>query len=151
MDILLGAEIRFPQNDCDYLIYGFAEAELLSPEFCNVQETDIHSFFRRFQHKLLIIQAHPYRDGNTFVPAGCLHGVEVFNANLRHCNHNEAALQLAEQHALLQTAGSDAHRIEDIGRSGLRFATRMQTVEQLIAGIRGHQSKIVIPHENAAG
>ena len=143
MDIFLGAEIRFPQNDCDYLIYGFSESDLLLPEFHYIYQSDIQNFFLRFGHKLFIVQAHPFRDGNKYVPINSLHGVEVFNSNIRHCNHNESAHTLAENFSLLQTAGSDSHRREDIARCGVGFHTPVHSINQLISEIQNKNYDIV--------
>ena len=43
----------------------------------------------------------------------------MFNANPRHDSHNEQALAFALRHGLRQTAGSDTHMAEDVGRAGL--------------------------------
>ena len=61
--VLLGAELRFPENDNDYLVYGIDEDWLRSnPYVCC---TSAREFFRKFHDQVLIIHAHPYRDGNT--------------------------------------------------------------------------------------
>ena len=67
-DVILGAELRFPQNDNDYLVYGIDEDWLRSnPYMCC---TSAREFYEKFHNEVLIIHAHPYRDGNTTVFEG---------------------------------------------------------------------------------
>ena len=64
-DVILGAELHFPQNDNDYLVYGIDEDWLRSnPYMCC---TSAREFYEKFHNEVLIIHAHPYRDGNTTV------------------------------------------------------------------------------------
>lgn len=142
MQVLLGAEIRFSENDCDYLIYGFSEEDLFLPSFEYVYRLDIQTFSRRFPH-LLTIQAHPFRENAGPVPVECLDGLEVWNANMRHDNNNERALELAERYALLQTAGSDAHRPEDVARCAMAFRSCPASPAQLIREIRKGNYSII--------
>ncbi|MDA6864799.1 hypothetical protein OSL55_27745, partial [Escherichia coli] len=59
-DVILGAELRFPQNDNDYLVYGIDEDWLRSnPYMCC---TSAREFYEKFHNEVLIIHAHPYRD-----------------------------------------------------------------------------------------
>ena len=117
MDVILGAELRFPENDSDYLIYGIDEDWLYShPYICRM---DHRAFFDRFGDEVLIIHAHPYRNCDT-VFYDCVHGLEVANCNPRHDNRNDLALALAKAHPrLYRTVGSDAHRPGDEGRAAL--------------------------------
>ena len=117
MDVILGAELRFPENDSDYLIYGIDEDWLYShPYICRM---DHKTFFDRFGSEVLIIHAHPYRNCDT-VFYDCVHGLEVANCNPRHDSRNGLALALAKAHPrLYRTVGSDAHRPGDEGRAAL--------------------------------
>lgn len=64
-DVILGAELRFPENDNDYLVYGIDEDWLRShPYMCC---TSAREFYEKFHNDVLIIHAHPYRDGNLTV------------------------------------------------------------------------------------
>lgn len=84
--VLLGAELRFPENDNDYLVYGIDEAWLRSnPYVCCMSARE---FFQKFHNQVLIIHAHPYRDGNTTVFEDAIHGTEIINGNPRHDNYN---------------------------------------------------------------
>ena len=101
--VLLGAELRFPENDNDYLVYGIDEAWLRSiPYVCCMSARE---FFQKFHDQVLIIHAHPYRDGNTTVFEDAIHGTEIINGNPRHDNYNDRALELARRHPELPPGG----------------------------------------------
>ncbi|MFR3922134.1 MAG: hypothetical protein ACLTYN_09385 [Dysosmobacter welbionis] len=90
LDVILGAELRFPENDNDYLVYGIDEAWLrANPYLCCMSARE---FYRKFHDQVLIVHAHPYRDGNTTVFEDAVHGTEILNAHPRHENHNDRAL-----------------------------------------------------------
>ena len=121
--VLLGAELRFPENDNDYLVYGIDEAWLRSnPYVCCMSARE---FFQKFHNQVLIIHAHPYRDGNTTVFEDAIHGTEIINGNPRHDNYNDRALDLARRHPeYYRLAGSDTHQSGDEARAGVILPER---------------------------
>ena len=61
LDVMLGAEFRFPENDNDYLVYGIDEQWLRSnPYACCMSAQE---FYDKFHNEVLIIHAHPFRAG----------------------------------------------------------------------------------------
>jgi len=117
--VALGAELRFPENDSDYLLYGIDEAFLRANPY--LYRTDHASFFQRYGDQLLIVHAHPFRDCDV-VYHDSVHGLEVVNCNPRQKNRNELALKLAKEHPrLLRVCGSDAHRPGDEARAAVLF------------------------------
>ena len=116
--VILGAELRFPENDNDYLVYGIDEDWLRSnPYVCCMSARE---FWQKFHDQVLIIHAHPYRDGNTVVFEDAVHGTEIINGNPRHNNHNDLALDLARRHpGFFRLAGSDTHQAGDEARAGV--------------------------------
>lgn len=121
--IYYGAELRFDENDNDYLLLGYKK-ELLNhaDEIFRMGIGEFSKIAR--QTGMLIIQAHPYRIGSVrSVPAdpSFLDGVEAYNANVRHFddNFNDKAMEFAKENRLIMLAGSDCHRLEDIGVSGI--------------------------------
>ncbi len=80
IQVLLAAELRFAENDNDYLVYGIDEAWLRAHPY--PFRMGPVEFFQRFQDDLLIVQAHPFRDGNRFVRLDCVHGLEVVNTKI---------------------------------------------------------------------
>lgn len=143
LDVLFGIELRFPENDSDYLIYGVDEAWLrANPYVCRM---DHASFFRKFGDSVLIIHAHPYRYCDE-VFYDCVHGLEIANCNPRHESRNELALQLAREHpALYRTCSSDMHRPGDEGRAGILFSRRVHDSYELKAAIESREYKLWCP------
>ena len=109
INVMLGAEIRFTEpNDSDYLIYDFDENFLRENPY--LFRLHPQEFFRRYGDEILIINAHPFRNGNEVVFTECIHGIEIYNTMPRHHNFNEKAIELSKKHPeLYRFAGSDAH------------------------------------------
>ena len=118
LKVFRGAELRFDESDNDYLLYGWRDELLADPETIFAMGIAAFSPVARGQGAL-IVQAHPYRKKCTPAIACYLDGVEVQNLNPRHENHNERAVEYAQQFGLLGLAGSDCHRKEDIGVTGI--------------------------------
>jgi len=119
LQVILGAEIRFLINDSDYLLYGIDEDFLYNAPY--LYRLGHKEFYKRFGNEILIIQAHPFRNGNEIL-AEYLHGVEVFNGNPRHDNRNEKATKLCYDHPnMYPFYGSDTHRNGDEGRASMLF------------------------------
>jgi len=119
LQVMLGAEIRFLINDSDYLLYGINEDFLYRTPY--LYRLDPKEFYKRFGGEILIIQAHPFRNGNEILTE-YLHGVEVFNGNPRHDSRNEKALELCKKHIdMYPFYGSDTHRNGDEGRAQMLF------------------------------
>ena len=124
-DVILGVELRFPENDNDYLVYGIDEAWLrANPYVCCMSARE---FYDKFHDEVLIIHAHPYRNGNTVVFEDAVHGTELLNAHPRHDNHNDLALELCHRHPeFYRLAGSDTHEIGDECRAGVVLPARVR-------------------------
>ena len=118
LKVFRGAELRFDESDNDYLLYGWRDELLADPESIFAMGIAAFSPIARGQGALLV-QAHPYRKKNTPAIARYLDGVEILNQNPRHESHNDRAMEYAQQFGLLGLAGSDCHRMEDIGVSGI--------------------------------
>ncbi len=128
MDSILGVEIRFPENDRDYLLFGVDEAFLRRNPY--LYRMGHQAFFERFHDEILILHAHPYRnfapkrDGDIYYD--CIHGVEIANCNPRHESNNAQALALCKKHPeLLRVCGSDTHQPGDEARSAILFDHRV--------------------------
>ena len=124
LDVILGLELRFPENDSDYLVYGVDEAWLRANPWTT--SMDHQSFYDRYRDEVLIIHAHPYRYCD-IVYYDCVHGLEIANCNPRHDSRNHLALELARANPhLIRTTGSDAHRPGDEGRGCVAFEERVR-------------------------
>lgn len=118
LDVHLGMEIRFDENDNDYLVYGIDE------EFLKENRKLYRLTLREFKglaadKGIAIIQAHPFRPAMVPAPSSLIDGVEVWNGNLRHDSLNHLALGYAAENGLKMLSGSDFHRAEDAFRGGV--------------------------------
>ncbi len=121
IQVYKGAELRFDENENDYLLFGFRNALLRDPEA--VFRMGLAAFARLARREgAVLIQAHPYRDKCTPADAGYLDGVEVFNSNPRHENRNDRAEAFAAANGLRRLAGSDCHQATDIAVTGIGAA-----------------------------
>ena len=107
--VLLGAEIRFCQNNNDYLLYG-VDRELLEKTFDYLPK-GIEAFGKEVKsEKTVFIQAHPFRDGIEKVSSELLDGMEVFNMHPGHNARIGLASKYAEDNGMsIKIIGSDFH------------------------------------------
>jgi hypothetical protein len=134
LEVFLGAELKFAGLANDYLVYGLDEAFLLAHP--GLQSLNLESFRGLVgNQEVLIVQAHPFRPGNSPAPARLLDGVETCNGNPRHDSRNDRAVRFARENRLLATSGSDTHELEDIGRGGMRFPRKLSSIRDFITGI----------------
>jgi len=118
INVLLGMEIRFDAYRNDFLIYGIDEAFLKRTPY--PYKMTPQDYFKQFKDEILMIQAHPFRDGNQRTFERYVHGLEVNNAHPRHTNRNDLAQKLHQKNAhLFPMAGSDAHILEDVGGASI--------------------------------
>ena len=143
-DVILGAEMRFEDNNNDYLVYDIDEAWLRSHPYVICRCT--HEFFEEFHKEVLIMHAHPYRDGNLTVFEDAVHGIELINTNPRHENHTERAFELAMRHPeyYLQ-AGSDMHQEPDRCRAGIITKQRIGDSHEYAEVIRSGNYELYAP------
>lgn len=121
--VYLGAEIRFTENNNDYLIYG-VNKEILS-EIYDYLPYGIENFRKKFpMENSVFIQAHPFRNGIERVNPQLLDGLEVFNMHPGHNSRVGVASRYAKENGLsLITVGTDYHHYGHEGLSALRTKT----------------------------
>ena len=125
LDVILGAEFRFPENDNDYLVYGIDEQR--HPSNPNASCKSAQEFYDKFHDQVLIIHAHPFREGSAPVQETAIHGAEIINDNPRHENNNDKALEMCRRHPeYYRLAGSDTHRDGDEARAGVILPERVK-------------------------
>ncbi len=107
-----GAELRFTENNNDYLLYGFSEDLLAQPKKICTMGLAAFSALARADGALLI-QAHPFRRGCVPVAPCLVDGIEAVNRHDVHDNRNDLALALGERYGLLGTSGGDFHDPQD--------------------------------------
>ncbi len=146
LQVYLGMEIRFPDSNNDYLVYGVDEETVA--EAWDYLDKDLHQFYRRFHaDDRVIVQAHPCRDGMAEVNPAYLDGVEVFNM---HPGHN-SRVAMAAKHPLaaegIVTGGTDFHHR---GHEGRLFAAFKELPEDSFALARALKSgDYILVMENA--
>lgn len=124
-DVILGIEMRFPENNNDYLVYGIGESDIyLASRYVH---TDYVTFYKNFKtEENLIIQAHPFRKGCCLQDTDMLDGIEVFNL---HPGHNSAigfaAKAAFDNPHLLKTGGTDFHHETHQGMCVTLFSKRI--------------------------
>lgn len=106
--VILGMEIRFLENDNDYLVYGFDEDFLRKNELSEIESLEVFRPFAQ-QNGLAVFQAHPFRPGMTVTEAEFLDGIEVYNGHASHNSSNDIAYRWAEKYSLRMLSGSDFH------------------------------------------
>ncbi len=110
--VYLGAELRFIENDNDYLIFGLDEDKLRKIK--GIFEMGIEKGVELIKNlDCIIIQAHPFRNNCTVIKPGLLDGIEVFNGHKGHDSRNDIALAWAKKFGYITTAGSDFHGEHD--------------------------------------
>ena len=94
--------------------------------------------FSEIAHRegLFIVQAHPYRDGKCFPTPEYVDAIEVYNSNPRHEDNSEKSELLAHSLSLPVSAGSDAHREEDVAKSGIETELEIKTSLDFITAVK---------------
>jgi hypothetical protein len=109
VQVYLGAEIRFTENNNDYLVFG-VDKKILE-DIYEYLPYGVENFRKNYaMPDSAFIQAHPMRKGMESVDPAILDGIEVFNM---HPNHNSrvglASVYAQENKHFVITAGSDFH------------------------------------------
>lgn len=118
INILLGSEIRFSENNNDYLIFGINPEDLYNIN--SLLDKSIDNFYKTFKNdKNIILQAHPFRDGMESVNPESLDGIEVFNVHPGHNSRIGFAAKLARENNFIVTCGTDYHHFGHEGLCGI--------------------------------
>lgn len=135
LNVLLGCELRFTESFNDYLILGLTEEFLIS-------HPDLHLMtlksFSALAHEngLLIVQAHPFRNGMRIMPPEYLDGIETFNGHRGHDSRNPIADAWAKRHGLIETSGTDFHHPHQSGVAGILTDEPIVSMEQLVETLK---------------
>ena len=125
MTVFLGAEIRFTENNNDYLIYGLTEEML--PEIYRLLPEGIERFRKTYRMPdSVFLQAHPFRDGMVEVDPAILDGIETFNMHPGQRSRNAVANYYAKKKGIgIRLVASDFHflRGRDVAVSAIRTKT----------------------------
>lgn len=151
MHVFLGIEYTYEGGD--FLTFGITEAFLRDqPDLCDIP---LEAYVERVHGAGgFISQAHPFREGS-YLPAhvekrwDLVDALEVRNGSHRgrELEWDRKAKALAERHGLLETAGSDAHSVRDVGGAGLVLYDEVDTIEDWICAVKGKRSRMYAPGE----
>ncbi len=142
MNVLLGCELRFAENSNDYLIFGLTEAFLYEhPELYRMSLRSFSELAK--EHGLLIIQAHPFRNGMKIMKPEYLDGYEVFNGHTTHHGRNFLAETYAEYYGKIKTSGSDFHHPTSQTAGGILTDAPVTNMEQLVALLRSGDYSLI--------
>ena len=142
VNVILSAEIHLSTVPGDYLVYGITPEILYNyPDICKVT----HEEFYKIMHEngVLVVQAHPRRDGGTYSDYSCIDGFEIHNSNPRHENYTDLAEAQAKEHNLYMTAGSDAHRLDDYALSGMISENEIKTMDEFIELVKSGKGQLI--------
>ena len=148
LNVILGMELRFTQNNNDYLVFGFDE-QLLYDHSALYDYTPER--FREFSkvHQLLFIQAHPFRRGTVVFDYDLLDGIEIFNGHPRYLSANPMAefchREQSKKRPFIATVGSDCHRAPNVGLAGIVTEILPQNSFDIAAILRGGDYEIFKP------
>lgn len=126
LNVILGAEIRFTENNNDYLLLGICPDDLI--EIYSMLPYGIENFYRKYKNdKNIIIQAHPFRDGMKMVNPEFLDGIEAFNMHPNHNSRIGLAVKYAQENNMIVTCGSDFHHYDQECLCGILTKKPMKT------------------------
>ncbi len=136
VQVFLGMEIRFPENDNDYLVYGIEEDDVIKAY--DYIFTDYETFYRGFKNdKNIIVQAHPFRNSCVLQNIDILDGIEVFNMHPGHNSRVGVAAKLVHDNpGLLITGGTDFHHEDHQGMCALCTKKKLSDSKSLADVIR---------------
>lgn len=141
MNILMSAEVMLKDSPNHYLLYGVTREFLNNTrDICNKTIEEFSRIARA--DNVFVVQAHPFRDNVCFPTAEYVDGIEVFNSNPRHSDYSERSQELAEKYRLYVTAGSDCHRLDDVGRTGIITEQEIKTSEDFVRVIKSGTAEI---------
>lgn len=120
VNVILGAELRFSENQNDYLAYGIDEDTLL--EIYDRLPYGIAEFRNSDRLKgILLIQAHRFRDNMEDIDPIYVDGIETFNMHNGHNSRIGKTVKFAKDNNIkIVTAGSDFHHDGGEGMAALR-------------------------------
>ena len=133
--VLLGMEIRFTENQNDYLVYGI-DRRFVERAFSFLDQ-GLHAFYQAVhQENMLVLQAHPFRDGMVRAEIRDLDGIEAFNMHPNHNSRVAVASRYAKERDLLITAGTDFHHLGHQGLGGVLFPENPKNETDLVRLLR---------------
>ena len=155
VNTVLGCEIRFTENDNDYLLFGIDE-ETLTEAYDYIPRT-VEEFSKWFRNDTrLFIQAHPFRDGITQIDPELIDGIEVFNMHPGHNSRVAFAAKYAQRNDFIITCGTDYHHHHHEGMVALLTKKPIANSFELASALKSRDylfemgGSIIIPYSPMA-
>lgn len=144
LHILTGMELTFRCMPNDFLLYGITEEFIsnIGEEILDLRPWQMRD--RLHQVGGIIIQAHPFRFGQTVLNPDEVDGIEIFNGHSGQRSHNEVAKHWAlywmehyrRDGSYILTAGSDHHHTWQLPTAGIETEEEITSDEQLLAVLK---------------
>ncbi len=139
LKIYLGMEIRFNENHNDYLLYGIDE-DFIRGIKMDTETLEEFIPYVREHPEVIIVQAHPFRNGMMLVEPSLLDGIEVFNVHPHHNSRAGFAAKYAENENIkICTCGSDFHHRGHHALSALLTRKIPEDEKELVNCIKNEQ------------
>lgn len=143
LKVFCGYELRFNENENDYLVYGMDEATASDCDTIFAMDPRSFSAFAK-ERGILFYQAHPFRNRMTVVRPDYLFGIEVKNGNPRHDSRNDIAAAWADRHSHLhRIGGSDCHEREDVGIAGILTEKEVNDMAELVEILKKDEYRLL--------
>ncbi len=142
LNIILAAELRFNnQNGNDYLLYGI-EPENLYDIFTMLQGT-LEEFYKAYcDETKLLVQAHPFRNGQIIMPPETVDAYESLNLHPNHNQRPALAARYAKSVGKPFLAGTDFHEYGHEGLSAIRTKTPILTSHDVVKAV--HENDYIL-------
>lgn len=133
--IILGMELRFLENDNDYLVYGFDEDFVLNNNLTQYKNPEE---FRPVieENNLIMFQAHPFRVNMTVIDPELVDGIEVYNGHGDHNSSNDVAYKWAKKYNKRMLSGSDFHGNITMEPGGVYFEEYLSDSKQVAKALK---------------
>ena len=153
MTVILGVEMRFPENANDYLVYGVCPEDI--EYFVTLVPHGIDNFYKKAKNdRNVILQAHPFRKEMVLAPIDSIDGIEVFNMHTRHNSAVARAASYAREHQMLVCGGSDFHYLNDEALCVVRTADKLRDSYDVADMIKSKNflfdlsGNLILPYQN---
>jgi len=138
---------EYTYKGTDFLTYGLDKAFLLNNPDLLTWPLELY-FKKVHQAGGFLIHAHPFRERD-YIDKIRLFGnkvdaIEVINSGNDKKIYNERTLAYAQQHGLLQTAGSDTHNANSLSGEGTYFPIKLKSIHAFINSVKSGECYISV-------
>lgn len=151
INIILGVELRFTENNNDYLVYGVCEEDI--EYFISLIPHGIENFYKEAKNdRNVILQAHPFRKNMELAPVNAIDGIESLNMHPNHNSRQSLATRYAKENGLLVSGGSDFHHKDQHAICLMRTENEMKNSYDVAAALKSRKAlfdcsgHIIIPY-----